>query len=366
MTDQVNSLKMIVDHDDHYGDGLTLSIDGVPLHKAFEECMDDDIHDSVVIPWDDPHNLSGMVLLWDHSFYWKGNARFLWYLTDSPENEVVPILSCPDDADEMDCLLLCAYVRKEKNFVYWDRIGRIIHEYREWEVMQSYGYTCGEILSKEKAEQYGYNTSIYDVEDEDAVNWRSDHWDDELYRRNMNYLLPKYRSQEAVKWLKDVNWKFPITQYQAMLDFFRGDYLNPNNDRITETNFIRILLEEFPEKNYDCIEHFNMYEEILYHALCDDLINTPLEKLLKENTDPQLITKYSNFIERMWKQGDESIVNVVDVTILEGLSQNDETWQRFGDYISSEFINYINFDLWCLNMMMGKRIGQDWMKRKEK
>lgn len=221
MTDKTNSIKITIDHDDFWGDGLTLSIDGIPLHKYFEECMDDDIHDSVVLPWGDPHELNGLALLWDYPFYWKGNERFVWFLTDSSENEVVPLLSCPDDAEEMDCLLLCAYVRKDEKYVYWDRIGRIIHEYHEREKMVSYGYTCGEILSKEKAERYGYNTSVYDVEDEDAVNWRNDHWDDELYRRNINYLLPKYRSQEVVKWLKDTNWKFPLKNYQGILDFFR-------------------------------------------------------------------------------------------------------------------------------------------------
>lgn len=221
-----NILSITTDYDEIYGDGLTLVIDGKPLYKYFEECMDDDIHDSVVLPWEDPHKLDGLALLWDFPFYWKGNERFLWFLTNSSENEVVPILSCPDDANEMDCLLLCAYVRKDENYVYWDRIGRIIHEFQEWKIKASYGFTCGEILSKEKAERYGYDTSVYDVEDEDAVNWRNDHWDDELYRRDMRYLLPRYRSQEAVKWLKDTNWVFPTKTYQGILDFFRRNGTN--------------------------------------------------------------------------------------------------------------------------------------------
>lgn len=216
-----NTIKIITDYDEQWGEGLTLSIDDIPLNKYFEECMDDDIHDSVALPWKDPHDLGGLALLWDYPFYWKGNKRFVWFLSDSSEDEVVPLLSCPDDANEMDCLLLCAYVRKDKDYVYWDRIGRIIHEYNEWEKMKPYGYTCGEILSKEKAEKYGYNTSIYDVDDEEADHWRSNHWEDELYRRNMNYLLPKYRNQEAVKWLKDTNWKFPSINYHGILDFFR-------------------------------------------------------------------------------------------------------------------------------------------------
>lgn len=242
MIENTNRLSITIDHDDHYGDGPTLSIDGIPLHKYFEECMDDDIHDSVAIPWDDPHRLNGLTLLWDYPFYWKGNERFLWYLTDSSENEVVPILSCPDDANEMDCLLLCAYVRKDTNYVYWDRIGRIIHEYHEWEK----GYTSEENLQKRKEEKICRNTPDCDLEDEDADKRSADHWSDELFNRNMNYLLPKYRSQVAVKWLKDVNWKFPRNMYENILVCFRtGDLsrrwckcINPPKNTLFEKDSI--------------------------------------------------------------------------------------------------------------------------------
>ena len=50
--------------------------------------------------------------------------------------------------------------------------------------------------------------------------------------------------------------------------------------------------------------------------------------------------------------GDESVKNVVDVTILERLSDDHVIWQRFGKEISPAFKRYINEDLLKSNGMM--------------
>ena len=55
----------------------------------------------------------------------------------------------------------------------------------------------------------------------------------------------------------------------------------------------------------------------------------------------------------MWQYGDEVVVNVVDVTILERLSDDAALWQRFGTYISEEFKTYVNTDVLVYNLMMG-------------
>lgn len=53
----------------------------------------------------------------------------------------------------------------------------------------------------------------------------------------------------------------------------------------------------------------------------------------------------------MWEKGDEAVCNVVDVTILERLSDEDTIWQRFGKLISSEFKCYINQEVLSKNLM---------------
>ena len=46
--------------------------------------------------------------------------------------------------------------------------------------------------------------------------------------------------------------------------------------------------------------------------------------------------------ELMWIHGDEVVVNVVDVTILECLSDDRETRGKFGTYVTNDFRQYIN------------------------
>ena len=89
-------------------------------------------------------------------------------------------------------------------------------------------------------------------------------------------------------------------------------------------------------------EHFNHYNEILLHVLAGDIINVPLIKLLGENKQRNLIKIYCDTVEKMWHYGDETVKNVVDVTVLEYISGREKEWQVFGKYISDEFKNYIN------------------------
>ena len=86
-------------------------------------------------------------------------------------------------------------------------------------------------------------------------------------------------------------------------------------------------------------------EVILSYTFTDEVIN-----MLRE--DNQVIKKHCEFIELMWLKGDKHVKNIVDVTILERLSDDVEIWKRFGRYISPKFKRYINEDLLKKNNMM--------------
>ncbi len=74
-------------------------------------------------------------------------------------------------------------------------------------------------------------------------------------------------------------------------------------------------------------------------------INEPLIELLAKNEDIAKIKKYCGFIEDMWFLGDEAVKNVVEVTILERLTDDAALWQRFGGFISREFKGVINNEI---------------------
>ena len=100
--------------------------------------------------------------------------------------------------------------------------------------------------------------------------------------------------------------------------------------------------------------HIATYGEILLHVLAGDLITEPLIELLRWNKNTKLITEYCNLIEQMWRDGDDDVVNVVDVTILERLSDEEKIWHRFGTYISDDFKRFINEEQIPNNKMMPK------------
>lgn len=71
----------------------------------------------------------------------------------------------------------------------------------------------------------------------------------------------------------------------------------------------------------------------------DSIITARLADLLKENTDKEVICKHIDFIERMYLPDDDAVKNVVEVTILEYLGDNDQVLKNvFDHYFSLELI----------------------------
>lgn len=112
---------------------------------------------------------------------------------------------------------------------------------------------------------------------------------------------------------------------------------------------IKRIIEVFPEYHELYLSHISDYGEVLLHVFIAETINEPLILLLKNHSDAK---NYCEIVESMWKNGDETIRNIVDVTILERLSDDESVWQEFGRAISSDFKNYINNEVLVHNMMM--------------
>lgn len=88
-------------------------------------------------------------------------------------------------------------------------------------------------------------------------------------------------------------------------------------------------------------EHINDYGDILLHVFVPDLVYFPLSDSIKKGSEQEII-KYCECIETMWKNGDDEVLNVVEVSVLECLTDDNDVWQIFGRHISREFKDYIN------------------------
>lgn len=124
------------------------------------------------------------------------------------------------------------------------------------------------------------------------------------------------------------------------------------DSELTIDEFARKLVLLFPEKEDSLTGHYKEYGELLAHIFFSEQVETPLAELLHSNTDFISIGKYCSFIEEMWKHGDDFVVNVIEVTILEGLSDNRVVWKNLAHHITPEFTAYINSDLLFNNILM--------------
>ncbi|MCM1164838.1 MAG: hypothetical protein NC299_01610 [Lachnospiraceae bacterium] len=122
--------------------------------------------------------------------------------------------------------------------------------------------------------------------------------------------------------------------------------------KISKEDFACRLTDIFPEKTNALKRHYGDYGELLGHIFFADEVSLPLFELLLESDSGGEISKYCGFIEEMWQNGADDVVNIVDVTIAERLSDDDIVWERFGKNISDDFITYINEELLAANKMI--------------
>ena len=122
--------------------------------------------------------------------------------------------------------------------------------------------------------------------------------------------------------------------------------------KISKEKFAEKFVSLFPDKKQTLDEHYDDYHELLGHIYFSEVLNEPLIEMISHDGDKNMISKYCSFIEDMWLNGDDDVVNIVDVTILERLSDDENVWNIFGKYISNDFIRYINTEAIPENAMM--------------
>ena len=122
--------------------------------------------------------------------------------------------------------------------------------------------------------------------------------------------------------------------------------------KLSKEEFAEKFVSLFPDKRQSLDEHYADYDELLGHIYFSEVLNEPLIEMISKNGDKNMIQKYCTFIEDMWLNGDDDVVNIVEVTILERLSDDENIWETFGKYISNDFIRYINTEAIPQNAMM--------------
>ncbi len=329
--------------------------------KILPDYLDEHITESADEYLKDLGSFMGLCPAWSKELDFKGDVHFVWELIRRDNSTILPILLCPDDLD-FSCTVIVVEVEKTKDFVYWNRVGYVLHDNEDFEEEKRSGILCLEAYSDGDWEKYGDNIAHENTNNHMWKKWISDNWEEELYRRRMNYTLPYYETEGNVCWFQDLNWCFVRDEYETMvrgfwerttLEHLQNILKQDNNRKMNVEECARLMTELTFAGKEMLQEHINDYSEILLHILASEMVSEPLINLLSRTNENKTITDcYISLIEIMWKKGDEAVRNVVDVTILERLSDKDGVWQKFGKLISTEFKHYINQEVLAFNVMM--------------
>ena len=122
--------------------------------------------------------------------------------------------------------------------------------------------------------------------------------------------------------------------------------------RYSKEYFAQKLAEEFPEFREVYAEHMEFYEELLGHVFFGgETLLKVLPPLLKANQDREKICRYIDFVEDMYINGDSEVQNIVGVTVLECLGDDETVLRNAFSYFSEEL------------MRASQSIEQSWNRR---
>lgn len=355
MKKKMNHIKIETMHTAYGYKYFLQSIDGKTMPEYLQSWADafpDDKRVRGLAPFSD------LWPAWSKSLEWEGDVRFVWKVIEL-DKAVLPLLLCPDDVD-FTCIVVVAEVEKTEDFVYWNKVGFVLHEREDFAEEKKNGILNWEAYSDKDWERYGDNIAWEEVNSPAWRQWISENWAEELYRRRMNYTLPFYQTEGNVFWMKETNWVFDRSEYENMVQEYwemeserKLQHFQPTTKKLTIRDGAG-LISGLTRDGWEALnEHLWDYGDILLHLFAEHITEPLLHMLEKESTSRRSIEIYCKAIELLWQYGDDAVVNVVDVTILERLSDDAVLWQKFGSYISDEFRTYINTEVLIYNLMVG-------------
>ncbi|MBE6638937.1 MAG: XRE family transcriptional regulator [Ruminococcaceae bacterium] len=208
---EIKPFQNIYNHKEH-----TCFIDGISIQEALCKIVDNSPKENAEYLG----NVKGLTFAWTAELDWKGDVRFVSELVKT-DSTILPVLLCEDDLD-FSCIVVVVETGKTADFVLWKRIGYVDHSHEDFEEEKKSGILCTTAYSKEDWMKYKDNLAKESVDSAAWTQWILAHWDEELYRRRMNYTLPYYKSEGNIVWIDNLNWKFDKNEYDKQISLIYG------------------------------------------------------------------------------------------------------------------------------------------------
>jgi hypothetical protein len=133
-----------------------------------------------------------------------------------------PILLCDDDMDFTGDIVVVE-VEYLQSCVLWKRFGIVNHSNYDNVKYAHSGIRDINTWTKDDWEKYQDIAYRLLYEEDFSQEWINTHWENELYRRNCNYLHKYINNSNNIQWLGELNFTFDTNQYFESLSNIRKD-----------------------------------------------------------------------------------------------------------------------------------------------
>lgn len=192
-----------------------LAVDGAPVTELLERFVSESGDEAL----QRFGSLRGLCPAWGPDLQFPGEIRYIHTLLWREEPVNLPILVCEDDLD-LSCIVIVAAVRKSEETVRWDRIGYVDWSGTDFRQEKAAGILCLEAYTDQDWAEYGDNIALERLDSPEWRRWISAHWDEELFRRRMNYTLPYCQEERHIIWLKETGYAFDRRTYEGCIRFY--------------------------------------------------------------------------------------------------------------------------------------------------
>lgn len=144
--------------------------------------------------------------------------RFMEKILAQRREAVIPILLCDGDMD-FTCTTVTVKMRFDESYAYWDEIGFVTGRFAD---DRAYGILYTDSYTDEDWQKYGDNIALEKVGSLKWRDWIGENFQEEHFRRLCNYYYPFLQHKENIEIFVAPHWKFPLSAYEKMLDFFRS------------------------------------------------------------------------------------------------------------------------------------------------
>lgn len=100
--------------------------------------------------------------------------------------------------------------------------------------------------------------------------------------------------------------------------------------------FFKTMVELLPETKAEYEKHMKEYEKRLDTVVIEDIFMPEVNKLLEEDKNKVLLKKIFDYFEDVSGCGDEYLINIFSITVLEILGNDKEILTRARDYMGKE------------------------------